>query len=162
MPATASLWSQYLRGACIAGKPAPTKTKPRVGAGLPAMVSLWCQYLRGVCIAGKPAPTEPAPAVGAGLARDGIGGVPVPSRCLYRRQACSNENQAACRSGLARDGIAGVSVPSRCLYRRQACSNRARASCRSRACPRWYRCGVSRFAVFVSQASLLQQSPRQL
>ena len=98
MPAMVSVWCQQVRGVCIAGKPAPTKTEPRVGAGLPAMASLWCQYLRGACIAGKPAPTKTKPRVGAGLARDGIAGVPVPSRCLHRRQACSNENRASCRS----------------------------------------------------------------
>ncbi len=54
-PVMASVWCQYLRGVCIAGKPACMNHPP-----------------------------DCSPSCGSGLARDGIGVVSVNSRCLYR------------------------------------------------------------------------------
>ena len=56
-----------------------------------------------------------------------------------------------------------VPVPSRCLYRRQACLYESPTGLQSilweRACPRWYRCGASKFAVLVSHPPV--ESARQ-
>ncbi len=97
-------------------------------------------------------------ACGSGLARDGIGAVPVILRCMHRRQACSN--RAAVQ-------LVGAGLPARvsarCQYLRGACiagkpaPTGPRFILWERACPRWYRWSASTFAVFVSQASLLQQ-----
>ncbi len=67
--------------------PAPTGCAGAVGAGWPAMASAGCQWVRGVCIAGKPGSYRLRVLCLSWLACDGVGGVPVSSRCLYRGQA---------------------------------------------------------------------------
>ena len=62
-----------------------------VGAGLPAMTSVGCQCVRGVCIAGKPGSYS-----WSWLACDGVGGVSVSSRRLYRGQAPLLQLELAC------------------------------------------------------------------
>ena len=64
-------------------------------------------------------------------------------------------------AGLARDADAAHSQAPRRGHRRQASSNKARAACRSRACPRCKRRELTDTPPTLSQASLLQQSPRQ-
>ncbi len=66
---------------------APTGYAGSVGAGLPAMVSVGCQWVRGVCIAGKPGSYRLSGLCWSWLACDGLGGVSVGSRRLYRGQA---------------------------------------------------------------------------
>ncbi len=64
-------------------------------------------------------------------------------------------------AGLARDANAANSrIPHR-RHRRQASSNRTRAACRSGSCPRCKRRELTDTASRPSQASQLQQSPRQ-
>ena len=114
----------------IAGKPAPTKPAPAVGAWLvPAMQTPRTHGYPTDVIAGKPAPTEPAPAVGAWL---------VPAMQTPRTH------------GYPTDAIAGKPAPTK-----------PAPACRSRACPRCKRRELAIIPPTPSQASQLQQSPRQ-
>ncbi|MGX1127697.1 hypothetical protein AB7M23_004490 [Pseudomonas sp. HLS-6 TE3448] len=53
------------------------------------------------------------------LACDGVGGVSVSSRCLYRGQARLLQVRGPCWSWLACDGVGGVSASTRRLHRGQ-------------------------------------------
>ena len=68
-------------------RPAPTAGAGSVGAGLPAMASVGCQRVRGACIAGKPGSYSWCGLCWSWLACDGVGGMPVSARRLYRGQA---------------------------------------------------------------------------
>ncbi len=82
---------------------------------------------------------------------DAIAGEPAPT-----------EPAPAVGAGLARDAGAADSLTPHRRHRRQASSNRARASCGSGSCPRCRRRELTDTPPTPSQASLLQQSPRQL
>ena len=81
---------------------------------------------------------------------DAIAGKPAPT-----------EPAPAVGAGLARDTDAANSLTPHRSHRRQASSNRPRASCRSGSCPRCRRRELAGTAPTLSQASQLQQSPRQ-
>ena len=141
----------------IAGKPAPTDPAPAVGAGLPAMQTPRTHGHHADAIAGKPAPTEPAPTVGAGLPA-----MQAPRPHGHPADPIAGKPAPTVGAGLARDADAAHSRTPRRHHRRQACSNRASANCRSRACPRYKRRALTDTPPTPSQASQLQQSPRQL
>ncbi len=147
----------------IAGKPAPTEPAPAVGLGLArdaAAAHSQTPHRRHR----RQASSNRAHASCRSRAcprcshRERTGTPPTPSQASQLQQGPRQPVGA----GLARDADAAHSQAPRRGHRRQASSNRARASCRSGSCPRCRRRALADTPPTPSQASQLQQSPRQL
>ena len=124
----------------IAGKPAPTKAKQPVGAGL-ARDAAAANSLRPHRRHRRQASSNRAR---ASLWEPGLPAMQTPRTHGHRADAIAGkpaptEHAPALGAGLARDAAAAHSLRPHRRHRRQASSNRPRAACRNRACPRYKR-----------------------
>ncbi len=146
----------------IAGKPAPTGPAQAVGAGLArdadaAHSRIPHRRHRRQASSNRPRAACRSRACPRCRRRELTGTPPTPSQASQLQQSPRQPVGA----GLARDAGAAHSRTPHRRHRRPACSNRPRAACRSRACPRCRRRALADTPPTPSQASQLQQAPRQ-
>ena len=163
MPAMQAPRTHGYRADAIAGKPAPTEPTQPVGAGLARdagaanLRTPRRRHRRRAC-SNKNRAACRSRACPRCRRRELTGTPPTSSQASQLQQSPRQPVGA----GLARDANTAHSRIPRRSHRRQACSNRARAACRSRACPRCRHRELTGTPPMPSQASQLQQSPRNL